>query len=903
MQEREFRAWLEARYSTGTVSTQLSKVRKLERVFGDLDELYDGGRFEEIAINLKSGKGLPVGLGNDGERRHLPTSLGYYRQFRDAEGTGLGRALGLTAQDILSAVARCDAVDSPEDFLESQDGRGSPRRYWLIHKGKLYPSKAIVHDALRHRDLRKDPGGTACKAALEALGFVVINRPVFEELQERFLARMSGFKNFQVKDGSYWVAERRHKDEVIAQVRAIAASPADDQAVGEQILKALSVERKGLPIGWRSFNEMKNSTQPLRQRFYDVVGRLARSEDDVVELVTWGARALEALKSDGVLGLRQGEVLGIAISVVGTVRPEEATWFKVSRIRDMGKRLFGRSLFSGDKFEPAELEEYLQLVRSLFEVFADPAGLNWKPADLFDVQGFVWAALDDASENGTAAEAEQGVDAEVEASEIEAEGPYWFVGAAYGGYDDQTERFLADGVWRVASPDVRERDQVLRMKPGQRIAIKATTVRKHGLTFDNRGRPVSVMKIKAIGVITRNPGDGETVTVDWEPGYSPRDWYHYTYRRTIWEVRPINEMAVRLIRFAFENEPQDHDWFLRNLPAWNEPVADAAPPLDPAARAPTNLIFYGPPGTGKTYRTIAEAVRLCRGLRKDDPLLHDPAQRQTLRAIYDELRSQGQVGFVTFHQNYAYEDFVEGLRPQPEGQGFMLKPVAGVLRLMVEAAEKSAEDHVLIIDEINRANISKVFGELITLLEPDKRLGMAEGMRLRLPYSGLSFGVPANLHVIGAMNTADRSIALLDTALRRRFHFEELMPDPTLLEAVAGVDLPTLLTDINDRIEYLFDREHQIGHAYFTACRTRPDIDDVIRHKVIPLLAEYFYEDWSKVAAVLGDGDDTEGDRDGAFIDRRRLVPPKGLGGDGEGGARYRWSVRAVFNYDRYRAA
>ncbi|MBY4631590.1 McrB family protein [Rhizobium croatiense] len=291
-----------------------------------------------------------------------------------------------------------------------------------------------------------------------------------------------------------------------------------------------------------------------------------------------------------------------------------------------------------------------------------------------------------------------------------------------------------------------------------------------------------------------------------------------------------------------------------------------------------NTIFYGPPGTGKTFSTARRAVEICLGEAPNEPA--------AVRQLYEQLVKDGRIGFVTFHQSYTYEDFVEGLRPRPtaSGGGFTLEPEAGVLKVIAERATKQQRNHVLIIDEINRANISKVLGELITLLEADKRRGASAAITVTLPYSKSTFSLPANLYIVGTMNTADRSISLLDTALRRRFVFEELSPDPTKLVDIelddSALDMAAILESLNLRLAYFLGGDAQIGHAWFMGAKTKADLDRIMAFKVIPLLREYFHDDLERVRIVLGGGD--------GFLSRAHLPVPKGAEGFAED--RYRYS-------------
>ena len=532
---------------------------------------------------------------------------------------------------------------------------------------------------------------------------------------------------------------------------------------------------------------------------------------------------------------------------------------------------------------------------------------------------------------------------------------------------------------------------------------------------------------------------------------------------------------ARSIRYTFDyhgNPEPGADEFVSRLQRYIEGSTSVQEP----ATMSLNTIFYGPPGTGKTYATARRCVEICDG----------PGERsdEEVRERYRKLVEKGRVEFITFHQSYGYEEFVEGLRPDTGGDeeekgdggpGFRLVVTDGVIKRIAERARKLAsptetffdlddrrifkmglgnpadqeqhaifdeciengyvllgyggdvdwsedrfddpqeilarwqEDdpdanghnpnvkfmrrfrakmnvgdlvivprgyhqvravgevaglyqfvprddgsyshrravhwrwhdaeegmpvfeiydrtlrpptiyeldrrkvrlehlksyvdhfegskrplaHVLVIDEINRANVSKVMGELVTLLEEDKREGAENEVALTLPHSWKPFTLPSNLHIVGTMNTADRSIALLDTALRRRFDFEELPPDPEKLSDAAeasGIDLPKVLRAMNERLEWLIDRDHLIGHAWLMGTRTREDVDRAMRRKIIPLIAEYFYDDWEKVRAVLGGTGD--------FVQREQLSPLPDLDNSGE--RRYRWTVRERFEEGSY---
>ena len=439
--------------------------------------------------------------------------------------------------------------------------------------------------------------------------------------------------------------------------------------------------------------------------------------------------------------------------------------------------------------------------------------------------------------------------------------PSWFVGAAFEGTDDQTSRFLNEGIWENGYDD-RNLDTVKSIQVGDRIAIKSTYTRKNNLPFDNRDKYASVMRIKAIGTVTKNLGDGRNLRVDWKPIDPPREWYFYTYLATVWEVSPGRWLPDALIAFTFANEPQDIDSFL-DIPFWGDrygdgTVGDGSQPFGTFSVEGFHecnlqtlatefhlsyefleeikallcdkhqVIFQGPPGTGKTY--VAQALANCLAGAED------------------------RVTLAQFHPSYAYEDFVRGFRPTmtTSGQaGFTLRD-GPLLRAAQIAREEPGAKHFLIIDEINRGNISKVFGELYFLLEyRDKKIRM-----LYQQDGEDDFSLPPNLYIIGTMNTADRSIALVDLALRRRFYFIEFHPDTDPVKSVLrkwltknAPDLEWVAAVVEETNRQLEEYKHAaIGPSYFMKeGLQKEDVPRIWKHSVLPYVEELLFGDDMKI--------------------------------------------------------
>jgi 5-methylcytosine-specific restriction protein B len=268
-----------------------------------------------------------------------------------------------------------------------------------------------------------------------------------------------------------------------------------------------------------------------------------------------------------------------------------------------------------------------------------------------------------------------------------------------------------------------------------------------------------------------------------------------------------------------------------------------------------NIIYFGSAGTGKTTKAIEEAVKIV-GNSGDFKELstkydnHDEFENLSKREFDKKQEIYPLIEFITFHPNYSYQEFIEGIRANKNGS---FDVVDGIFKKISERALNNQDyDYVLIIDEINRGDVASIFGEFFTLLEENRRVGEDGEINISLPYSiNQKLKVSKNLHIIATMNNVDKSISLIDIALRRRFEFIELKPDYTILGKIGKIDLSKLLEKLNKRIVLLKNEHYQLGHSYFLNLESFTELQKVIITKIIPLLQEYFYEDWKSICAVL----------------------------------------------------
>lgn len=754
-----------------------------------------------------------------------------------------------------------------------------------------------------------------------------ISRPALEKLRERFVALCPDFRSF-VEPGTGWAkGEKAYKVAAIHRVDSALAEDATDEVLGKNVFEILKTAAKDGPlVRWQTEDAIAKNAPDLLAEFYAIIGRLVRSKESPEVALGTANGAFEALRERGARSLTYGERINILSSALAMVRPSAMAPLKITRINEAWEALTGRRLFVESEADMAR--DYRRLsdgFGEMLEIMRDE--WRWEPQDWLDIQGFLWIATDKTvTEPAVAQDAADEVDDPEKPMSISPINLVLYGPPGTG----KTFSTATEAVRLCGEPVPEDRAELMAVYQRLVAAGRIEFVTFHqsmsyeefveGLRPDTPGvesQELDADELDAAGFRLKIE-DGifkricERARLD--PGEGSGD-------RRLDRTRPIFKVALGR-RF------QEEEQIKRALDAneirhgWSGKIDWSDVRFEDWAEIKTELERR----TGKEISGHAGEL-VCTFSFRSDMQVGDYVVISDGR---DRMRAFGTIAsdyfFEADAEHHPHRRRVEWLWRDDQGterarfypNGFRQHTVYKLNGVLVEwdgleqvvfGVDRSipgegARPHVLIIDEINRANISKVFGELITLLEPDKRLRAENEIRLTLAYSNRLFGVPANLHVIGTMNTADRSIALLDTALRRRFIFREMMPDASILEDAGqkcGIDLPQLLTTINERIEYLYDREHQIGHAYFTACSSRADVDEVMRHKVIPLLAEYFFEDWAKIAAVLGDLEPREGSITGGFLKRAILNPPPGLE-DGDAVARFRWQVRSVdegFDYTK----
>lgn len=919
-----------------------------------------------------------------------------------------------------------------------------------VLEGKAFAEQAKVKLLDRHSPIDSEKPSSTIRYRFELELDTTINMVALERLKRVFLGQHPDFTSF-AETPSFASNEGEYKQALVeeAQRLVISLQDASNEELGEALIEMLAGRSKLFCnlIDWHAMSVIDKARKANPGVLEAEAGRLVRSDNAEDAVAAFIQAVWSPLQGDPPIN-PYAESRMLTSMLRALVDPQSVLPIRSTPTDNASRMLRGKPAFANGPLSLEELTDVSGMAKELMRIMDHEWG--WSPRDLWDVQGFIWETCQKVLRDDEMTDDELLI-------RFDGDERFRVARAAWSGEQRRAFCSIARTVhdagldwYHTKIPEIRfgRKNDADRDADGTLGSVQLRTDRAF-VVFSHQNDKLGLMGS-----------------------------YEFNDERAADFASTIEEVDSLLSNWKPTETERPGRWP-------DEYELDEATSLgSQTLMEPTNLILYGPPGTGKTYRTAREAVRLCDGSVE---YREDAEGRAALMKRYRELIDAHRIEFVTFHQSFSYEEFVEGLRPPsssqdsevdgPNDRALTLDVHSGIFRDMAEraavqraASESSldtkrsvfkialgdrnheealildalAEDvitlgwggdidwsapeyddlqeilerwrrekdpdasgkdsnveqlfalrswmqegdyvvvsdgrdrfravgevtgpyeyhanqerhphrrrvrwlwrneegeersvfypkgfrrhslyrldpaavdwtglseivnqdedqpanqnsipHVLIIDEINRANISKVFGELITLIEPDKRLGMPNALKVRLPYSKREFGVPANLHIIGTMNTADRSIALLDTALRRRFRFEEMAPDTSVeafLDAEEATRLPLadVLETMNLRIEYLVDRDHRIGHAFFIGCKTKPQVDAVMRDKVIPLLQEYFFEDWNRLAAVLG-----EKDKGGNFLECETIDDPMGEGGE----PLKSWRVRDSFDEDAY---
>ena len=940
--ENEFKNWLEQGGASAVAAgnTRAFAVRTIERnldelgmPFQNLDEAWEADRFESLSERLRRIR-EDARDGRQDYRILMPNSknplnrlsswrswLGQYGRFLDGEPPGPAKDADRIRQYVLEhdiEPAREEGRGQVEVLVRDVNAALSLKEAW--------PNICQALAGRKFRELAQVPppervGADQSSATVFRFDLTdrIVDRSALDHLRDRFRAVCPDFRSF-VDPGTGWAKdEKAYKMAASERVRAALADGGNDETLGKAVFETLKTASKDGPfVRWQTEDSIAKQHPELLGEFHSVIGQLIRSDQDAEEALSHAFDALGAVKARGAASLTYGERLNILFSALSMVRPREAAPLKITWINEAWEKLTGEKLFveSADHMS-SDYRRFAAVFAELYGIMQDD--WHWEPQDWLDIQGFLWIALDKTAAETLEAEASPDIrESRERAMPISPVNLILYGPPGTG----KTFSTAAEAVRLCGEPVPDDREDLMQTYQRLLAARRIEFVTFHqSMSYEDfvEGRQPTTesdeddtassagFRLETVhGIFRRIAKRAET-----SRGPSPGDDAITVANRQVfkmWIGEANNPEDAHLFEDAIAGGYtllgfEDIDWSDDKY-ADRQAIIDACKAKGErdghadvnaqsgAVQMPFIFRNWVRPGDivvvsngNSLFRAIGEFTGDYEFYRRPEG---GYAHRRPVhwRWVDREGVSVSEIYTRRFSQKTIYQLF---------GSELNVPALERYLNSQQTDGPAEPESFVLIIDEINRANISKVFGELITLLEPDKRLGQPNALKVRLPYSGDDFGVPSNLHILGTMNTADRSIALLDTALRRRFTFREMMPDPSLLAGAGeacGLDLSQILATINERIEHLYDREHQIGHAYFLGCTSRADVDAVMRHRVIPLLAEYFFEDSEKIAAVLGDAAAHQGPISGGFLNRSLLKAPPGLE-DGDALPRFRWELRS----------